>query len=54
MRIVTLRDEKVGSDRRHVEAYLDETGNLRIDGQDLGPRRACARGSPPMTAFAVE
>jgi hypothetical protein len=37
MRIVTLRDERDGLDTRHLEAYLDETGNLHIDGQDLGP-----------------
>lgn len=37
---VILRDERVGRDIRHLEAYLDEQGNLHIDGHDLGPRTA--------------
>jgi hypothetical protein len=37
MRTVTLRDEKDGLDSRHLCAYLDDDGNLHIDGQDLGP-----------------
>jgi len=36
-RTVTLRDEKDGRDWRHLCAYLDDRGNLHIDGQDLGP-----------------
>jgi hypothetical protein len=39
-RKVTLHDERSGSDRRHLTAYLDEEGNLHIDGQDLGPGTA--------------
>ena len=37
MRTVTLREEREGRDSRHLWAYLDETGHLHIDGQDLGP-----------------
>jgi hypothetical protein len=37
MRTVTLRDERNGRDSRHLSAYLDDHGNLHIDGQDLGP-----------------
>ena len=36
-RTITLRDERHGQDARHLWAYLDEDGNLHIDGQDLGP-----------------
>jgi len=36
-RKVTLRAERDGRDYRHLEAYVDETGRLHIDGQDLGP-----------------
>ncbi len=32
-----LRDERLGEDWRNLWAYLDEAGNLHIDGQDLGP-----------------
>ena len=32
-----LRQEVTGADRRFLDAYLDEAGNLHIDGQDLGP-----------------
>jgi hypothetical protein len=39
-RRVTLRDEKSGSDSRHLRAYLDDDGNLHIDGHDLGPGTA--------------
>ncbi len=39
-RVVTLREEVDGPDRRHLWAYVDEEGNLHIDGQDLGPRTA--------------
>lgn len=35
-RTVTLRDEQDGQDSRHLRAWLDERGNLHIDGQDLG------------------
>ena len=35
--VVTLRDERDGADRRHLAAYLDDEGDLHIDGQDLGP-----------------
>jgi hypothetical protein len=37
MRKVTLRDEDDGRDRRFLDAYLDDAGNLHIEGQDLGP-----------------
>jgi hypothetical protein len=39
-RTVTLRDERSGSDSRHLWAYLDDEDNLHIDGQDLGPGTA--------------
>jgi hypothetical protein len=39
-RTVNLRDERVGQDTRHLWAYLDDDGNLHIDGQDLGPATA--------------
>ncbi len=39
-RTVTLRDEKDGQDSRHLCAWLDDRGNLHIDGQDLGPATA--------------
>jgi hypothetical protein len=37
---VTLRDERGGRDRRSLWAYLDDEGDLHIDGQDLGPGTA--------------
>jgi hypothetical protein len=40
IRQVTLRDERAGPDSRHLEAYLDDDGNLHIDGHDLGPATA--------------
>ena len=39
-RRVTLRAERDGLDSRFLDAYLDEEGNLHIDGQDLGPSTA--------------
>lgn len=39
-RQVTLRDERSGPDSRHLRAYLDDDGNLHIDGHDLGPSTA--------------
>lgn len=39
-REVTLRNEHLGMDSRHVWVYVDEAGNLHIDGQDLGPGTA--------------
>ena len=36
-RRVVLRDERSGRDTRHLEAYLDASGALHIDGHDLGP-----------------
>ena len=39
-RPVVLRDERNGPDTRHLEAYLDDEGNLHIDGHDLGPGTA--------------
>jgi len=37
---VILRDDHFGDDIRRLEAYLDEAGNLRLDGHDLGPGTA--------------
>jgi hypothetical protein len=37
-RIVSLRAEHDGPDSRFLDAYLDDDGNLNIDGQDLGPQ----------------
>jgi hypothetical protein len=37
---VILRIERDGPDSRHLEAYLDEEGNLHLDGHDLGPKTA--------------
>ncbi len=34
---VTLRAEHNGADSRYLWAYLEDRGNLHIDGQDLGP-----------------
>jgi hypothetical protein len=39
-RQVILRNERRGADTRHLCAYLDDEGNLHIDGQDLGPATA--------------
>jgi hypothetical protein len=39
-RQVQLRNERNGPDSRHLWAYLDDEGNLHIDGQDLGPSTA--------------
>jgi hypothetical protein len=39
-RRVTLRNERHGSDARHLWAYVDADGALHIDGQDLGPATA--------------
>jgi hypothetical protein len=39
-RVVVLRSEQNGSDERYLRAYLDGSGNLRIDGHDIGPATA--------------
>lgn len=39
-RRVTLRDENSKGGSRHLWAYLDDEGNLHIDGQDIGPGTA--------------
>jgi hypothetical protein len=39
-RKVTLRNERAGNDSRCLWAYVDDEGNLHIDGQDLGPSTA--------------
>jgi hypothetical protein len=39
-RTVSLRAERNGADWRNLDAYIDEAGNLVIDGQDLGPGTA--------------
>lgn len=39
-RTVQLRRERAGDDWRNLWAYVDEAGNLHIDGQDLGPATA--------------
>ncbi len=44
MRTVTLRNQRQGSDRRHLSAYLDGDGNLHIDGHDLGPGTGSVSG----------
>lgn len=36
-RVVQLRDEVTGDDRRYLRAYVDDLGRLHIDGHDLGP-----------------
>ena len=36
-REVILRQERYGRDSRYLGAYIDENGDLRIEGQDLGP-----------------
>lgn len=36
-RKVFLRRERLGAESRYLWAYLDDLGNLHIDGQDLGP-----------------
>lgn len=43
-RQVTLRDEHSGRDHRSLWAYLDDDGNLHIDGQDLGPGTGSVSG----------
>lgn len=35
---VVLRDERDGKDTRHVEAAIDNQGDLVLSGQDLGPK----------------
>jgi hypothetical protein len=42
--LVVLRDERDGRDIRHLEASLDEDGNLRLEGHDLGPGTALVSG----------
>lgn len=42
MRRLTLRQENNGADRRFLEAYFDDHGDLHVDGQDLGPGTAVA------------
>jgi hypothetical protein len=39
-RKVMLREERDGADFRFLWAYVDDTGRLHIDGQDLGPATA--------------
>jgi len=39
-RKVVLREERSGRDQRNLWAYIDESGALHIDGQDLGPATA--------------
>jgi hypothetical protein len=43
-RRVRLREEHVGPDHRYLWAYMDDDGNLHIDGQDLGPLTAVVSG----------
>jgi hypothetical protein len=52
-RIVTLRTECIGPDWRNLEAYLDEAGNLHIDGQDLGPATAPVSGDGEYEWFQI-
>lgn len=44
-RKVTLRQERDGRDWRNLWAYVDEGGDLHIDGQDLGPATAAVSPS---------
>ena len=37
---VVLRDERNGRDIRHLKAYLDDEGNLHVEGHDIGPGTA--------------
>jgi hypothetical protein len=39
-RRVSLRAEHDGPNSRFLDAYLDDEGDLHIDGQDLGPATA--------------
>lgn len=39
-RRVNLRAEADGADRRYLDAHVSETGDLVIEGQDLGPATA--------------
>jgi hypothetical protein len=39
-RKIELLDERLGQDWHSLSAHCDEEGNLRIDGQDLGPGTA--------------
>ena len=39
-RKVMLREERDGADLRFLWAYVDGSGRLHIDGQDLGPSTA--------------
>jgi hypothetical protein len=43
-RQVQLRRERDGADSRYLRAYMDASGNLHIDGHDLGP------GTAPVSA----
>ena len=40
LRKVMLREERTGRDGRFLWAYVDDSGRLHIDGQDLGPGTA--------------
>ena len=37
LRTVQLRQQHEGEDHRYLWAYVDEHGDIHIDGQDLGP-----------------
>ena len=39
-RRVELRNEHSGEDSRYLWAYVDDVGNLHIEGQDIGPSTA--------------
>ncbi|MDQ1370919.1 MAG: hypothetical protein QOF20_3272 [Acidimicrobiaceae bacterium] len=39
-----MRAEIDGGDRRFLDAFFDDDGDLRIDGQDLGPATAIVSG----------
>jgi hypothetical protein len=51
-RKVTLRDVG-GMNARYLWAYLDDQGNLHIDGQDLGPATAMVSGDGEYEWFQV-
>jgi len=50
---VVLRDERSGLNRRHLEASIDATGDLHIDGHDLGPATSAVSGDGEYEWFQV-
>ena len=52
-RTITLRDELHSQDALHLWAYLDEDGNLHIDGQELGPATSMVSSSGGLASPVV-